>query len=120
MKTTLAVICLLTLLATVYLSLSLLTLHPPRANYREWFIRAALLASQSGLTLIALFAAVPKGLKYLALIGGAGIIWAGVSIVNGTMSGAHFEGYALVLGGMLMVQGVATLAVLGIRVFKSG
>jgi hypothetical protein len=119
MKTILAAICVLTILATGYLSVSVLILHPPRANYSQWFLSATVFVAQSGLTLAALFAAGRKALPYVVVIGGAGILWLGISAVYGTVHGSHFEGYALVLGSGLTLQGVLTLAVVGSRLIKT-
>jgi hypothetical protein len=119
MKTILAATCVLTVLATGYLSVSLLILQPPRANDPQWFLSAAAFVAQSGLTLIALFAAGRKVLPYIVMIGGAGIVWFGISAVYGTVNGSHFEAYALVLGAGLILQGVLTLAVVGWRLIKT-
>jgi hypothetical protein len=118
MKTILAAICVFTILATGYLSVSLLILQPPRANYSQWFLSAAVFVTQSGLTLIALCAARRKVLPYAAMIGGAGIVWFGISAVT-RVNGPHFEGYALVLGAGLILQGALTLAVVGSRLIKT-
>jgi hypothetical protein len=119
MKTTLAAICVLTLLAIGFLSASLLILHPPHANYSRWFLSAAVFAAQSGLTLVALFAAGRNGLSYAVMIAGAAIVWIGISAVYGTVSGSHFEGYALVLGTGLVLQGVLTVTVVGSQLVKT-
>ena len=119
MKTTLTAICVFTLLATGFLSLSLLILQPPRADYHLWFVTAAFFLVQGGLTLAVLFDKGPKSLRYATLIGGAGIIWAGAAALYRTLSGPHFEGYALVLGFALIVQGALPLAVMGTQLFKT-
>jgi len=49
----LAAMCILLLLATACLSLSLIVLNPPRANFPVWFALAAIFAGQSALTLSA-------------------------------------------------------------------
>lgn len=54
MKTLLAALCALTLLAVGYLSLSLIVLRPPRVNYPEWFALAAVITIQSVATFIAM------------------------------------------------------------------
>src|SRR6185295_10082608 len=108
-KRALAAICAFTLLATAYLTASLLILRPPRANYRQWTLVAALILVQGALTLLALRAGSPKGLRYADAAGGAAIAALGVSSVYSTVSGPHFEGYALVLGSMLVIQGLLTL-----------
>ena len=108
-KTALAAICAYTLLATAYLTASLLILRPPRANYQQWTLVAAVILVQGALTLFALRAGSPKGLRYAAAAGGAAIAALGASSVYSTVSGPHFEGYALVLGSMLVIQGLLTL-----------
>jgi hypothetical protein len=108
-KTALAAICIFTLLATAYLTASLLILRPPRANYQQWTLVAAVILVQGALTLFALRAGSPKGLRYAAAAGGAAIAALGASSIYSTVTGPHFEGYALVLGSMLVVQGLLTL-----------
>jgi hypothetical protein len=109
LRTALAAICLLTLSATVYLSASLLILQPPRANDPQWTLVAGAIIVQGALTLVALRAGSPKGLRYAAAAGGAAIAALCVSSIYSTVSGPHFEGYALVLGSMLVIQGLLTL-----------
>jgi hypothetical protein len=41
--------------------------------------------------------------------GGAALAAIGVWMIRETLVSSHFEGYALVLGGMLVVQGILTL-----------
>jgi len=110
MRTILAAVCAFTLLATGYLSLSVLILHPPRVNYAMWLLMAALFAAQGGLTLTTL-AGLVRGasIRWLLLAGGVAIILVGASWVRDTVSGPHFEGYALVLGAALVMQGALTL-----------
>jgi len=48
-------------------------------------------------------------LRYAAAAGGAAIVALGAASVYSTVSGPHFEGYALALGSMLVIQGVLTL-----------
>jgi hypothetical protein len=105
MKTLLAVISSLTVLATLYLSLSLLILHPPRANYQQWIPMAALFLAQGVLTLVAVGRGVSHRWIRAALVaGGIAILGAGGSWTYATLSSPHFEGYALVLGSALAIQ----------------
>ena len=108
MRNVLAALCGFTVLATGYLSLSLLILHPPRADFATWFVMAVLFVLQSVLTLLVLFANGLAGLRNLAVLGGAGILVSGASMVHSTLNGAHFEGYALILGSVLVLQGLLT------------
>jgi hypothetical protein len=110
-KSGLTAICTLTLLATAYLSLSLLILRPPHANYQRWAIMATVIVAQSVLTLVALFARTPRGLQYAVLASGFGIACIGALSIYSMLANPHFEGYVLVLGSMLVVQGALTLAV---------
>ena len=111
LKTALAAICAFTLLATLYLSASLLILRPPRANYQQWALVAGVIVTQGVLTLVALYGPTGSWLRYLAAAGGAGIAALGASSVYSTISGPHFEGYALVLGSAMVAQGLLTLMV---------
>ena len=108
LKTALAANCLLTLSATLYLSASLLILQPSRANSQRWALVASAIIVQGALTLVAMRAGSPKGLRYAAAAGGTAIVApARVHLQHG--DGPHFEGYALVLGSMLVIQGLLTL-----------
>jgi len=112
MKTLLVVISSLTLLATGFLSLSLLILHPPRANYQEWFPMAALFLAQGGLTLFAVTRdASARWIRGLLIAGGIAILSVGALWAYATASAPHFEGYAVVLGSALAVQGALTATV---------
>ena len=114
MKIALTAACSFTLLATGGLSLSLLVLHPPRANVQQWFLMAGLFVAESVLTLVALRVAVaPLWLRALVTAGGVAVAWVGATWAYATVNGAHFEGYALVLGSVLAAQGVLTIIVSG-------
>ena len=121
MQTVLAVICSFTLLATGFLSLSLIAFHPPRANYQAWLLMAALFVAQCVLTLVAITGALSgRWIRRLLLVGGVAIICVGGSSVYATVTGPHFEGYAVLLGSVLVIQGVLTLLrFLNLREFAS-
>ena len=113
MRRALAAICAFTLLATAYLTASLIILRPPRANYQQWAFAASVIVTQGALTLTALWRGTRLrraiGASYLVAVGGVSIAALGASAVYSTVSGSHFEGYALVLGSMLVIQGLLTL-----------
>ena len=118
LKTALTLICSFTLLATGYLSLSIIVLHPPRANYPRWFLMAALFVAQSVLTLGAVSGAMSGGwTRWPLLAGGLAIMGLGASWAHATVTGPHFEGYALVLGSVLVAQGALTMAYLSLGSF---
>ena len=112
LKTALFAVCCFTVSATGYLSISLAILRPPRANYLEWFTMATLFVAQSVLTMAAVSGVLSGGwVRWLVLAGGIAIIWICASWARTTLASDHFEGYALVLGSMLVVQGALTLGV---------
>ena len=111
LKRALVLTCSLTLLATGSLTLSLIALHPPRANYQTWFLIAPLFIAQGVLTLAVVFGALSGAwARWLALAGSLAVMWMGASWAHATVTGPHFEGYALVLGSGLVVQGALTMA----------
>lgn len=106
----LAVLCSFTLFAVAYLSVSVIVLHPPRANYQAWFFMAGLFTAQSALTLAAIAGKARRGwLRGALLVGSVALVAAGAWWVRGTLSASHFEGYAVVLGSLVAVQGALTL-----------
>lgn len=113
MRATLAAVCAFTLLATAYLTASLVVLAPPRADHQRWGLVAAGIVAQGVLTLIALRPGSPQALRHAMAAGAAAVAALGAWWVYSTMSGAHFEGYAQVLGCAMVVQGALTLALSG-------
>jgi len=110
MRIALAASCLLTLLAVLYLSASLLILRPPRANVSVWFTLAAVFIAVGVLTLTALsVGSLPASLRYTVLIAGGVLAAIGAWMVRAALTSTQFEGYQLVLGSMLLVQGALTL-----------
>jgi len=101
-----------TIAGTLLLTLSVLALRPARVDLASWLGAAALFIGQGLLTLAAM-SGLLRGriVRAFLLIGGAGIAWLGGSWAYGTVSGAHFEGHALVLGTALALQGALTIRV---------
>jgi len=114
-KNALLGLCGLTMVAVGYLTASVVVLRPPRANLAAWLPLAAALIAQCMLT----FVAVTRPLAWLRMLvaaGGAILVGLGVWMIRGTLASDHFEGYALVLGAMLGLQGSLTLVTfLGLR-----
>ena len=46
--------------------------------------------------------------RVLAAAGAAGIVWAGSRATANTLNGQHFEGFALIIGAALVLQGLLT------------
>ena len=113
LKTALAAMSALLILATGYLSLSLLILQPPRANFPVWFTLAAIFTAQSVMTLIAVnMPQPPMWLRTVVAAGACVLIAIAVWRVRATLNSSHFEGYNLLLGAMLVVQSALTFLVL--------
>src|SRR5262249_24881819 len=121
MKAALTSLCVLLLIAVSYLSVSVIVLDPPRANVAAWFVLAAALILQTLLTLTAVHVAAPPAPLRLVVCAGA-VALAGIAVwrVRATTGGTHFEGYNLLIGGMLGVQAALTLIVEGRAVIARG
>jgi hypothetical protein len=103
--------CVITILASCYLALSYTTLKGVGDGHS--LIPLAFVAGQGVLTLIALRPAVAGfAIDVFAWLGALGIAWLGCSMVKRTVSSPHFEGYAVMLGTMVVLQGALTLALL--------
>jgi len=111
MRAALAFVCLLTLAATAYLSVSVLILRPPRLNYPVWFTLASifLAADVATLVLLAIGPVKTAAPRYSMTALAVALAAIGVWMVYGTLTSAHFEGCALVLGSALAVQGALTV-----------
>jgi hypothetical protein len=114
MKSALAAMCVIVLMAATYLSLSLAALNPPRAVFAAWFSLAAVITAQAVLTLIVVSMQSPAAPLRVAIIAGA-LMLCGIAAwrVSATLSSSHFEGYNLLLATMLVIQAVLTLIVEG-------
>jgi hypothetical protein len=109
----LAASCWLTSAATVYLTVAAIILRPPRLNGVTWAFTAAFLLAQSALTLI--LASGPNRRDWVhSIVGGGAVLIASLGAwwVRQTTSGAHFEGFALILGSLALIQGLFTVAFL--------
>ena len=107
MRTTLNLFCGFTLLASIWLAVMFVVLHRP--GYERGVSLSLIFIIQSLLTM-AITAGLLSALlwRLLALAGAAGIVWAGGAAAANTLNGPHFEGYALVIGVALVLQGLLT------------
>jgi hypothetical protein len=106
-----AAMSVLLVLSSAYLTLALIILNPPRANFRHWLAVAAIFTTQSVLTLIAVKTAhPPAALRLLVRVGACCLIGIAVWRVRDTLASSHFEGYNLLLGAIILVQSGLTLA----------
>jgi hypothetical protein len=102
------VMCVISIAASCYLALSY-TILKGLGDIRP-LMPLALFVAQGAVTLVALNT-ILSGLSIdlFALAGALAITWLGYSMVERTLSGPHFEGYALVLGTVGVLQGMLTL-----------
>ncbi len=108
MKTILVGLSCFTAAASCWLVVMYVLLQHPGFQWRA--AMAALFVIQSALTVASLAGWVDGGWVRVLLLGGAAaVLLAGGSAVQATLTGDHFEGFALVIGLALAVQGALTL-----------
>ena len=102
--------CTATILACAFLSLSLWILRPPRANYYGWGAEAALFVAQSAITIFTLlrFGTPSTSSRALLTAGGLMLIFVGGGALYSAAT-IHFQGYGVLLGSLLIVQGAMTI-----------
>jgi hypothetical protein len=105
----LVAVCALTVLAVGTLTLSVVVLRPPRVNYVVSGLLAFIVVAQSAVTIGAVMTSARSWLRLALSIGGALLVAVGTMILHETLSRSHFEGYALVVGTLVVVQGVLTI-----------
>ncbi len=97
-----------TLLAAAWLGSMSVVLHHP--GYERNVAFAVAFALQSLMTvLVTTKSLTALSWRILVGIGALGMIWAGISAVNATVTGPHFEGYVLIIGSALLLQGLFTV-----------
>lgn len=109
MKSLLLCLCFFSLAATAWLGIMETILHHPGFILRIFV--AFLLAAQSLTTIVFLILRGRGGMKILVTLGGGLITIFGVSAIVSILKAAHFEGYVLVIGCALVLQGALTIFV---------
>lgn len=102
--------CLFTMASGGWLGMMDFILQHPGYAQREWI--AGLIVSQAALTLAALHLRGLPWLRPLALAGCAAIAFLAAHALRAALSGAHFEGYILLISIGLLVQAALTLLIL--------
>jgi hypothetical protein len=117
MQRLLAGVCCVTIGASCWLATMSLVLQ--HTGYRQQMGLALLFVAQSVWTLAVLAGLLPSRwwkLSRIVLVPGAvGLAVAGGRAIAANLSGPHFEGYALVIGAVLILQGMLTLWPLLVR-----
>lgn len=111
LKHILMAFCAFGVIAGVWLlSMENILKHP---GFERRSVIAVCIAAQALATLACLAVYRALALRVIVLLGAAAICWMGASVVWGIWNSPHFEGYALLIGSALVVQGLLTMLVLG-------
>jgi hypothetical protein len=107
MRTVTNLVCAFGVVASGWLAVMFVVLHRP--GFERGAAMSASFVLQSLLALAVVNGVLQGTLwRVLALVGAAGITWAGGRAVAATLGGPHFEGYALLIGIALVLQGLLT------------
>ncbi|HXD73549.1 MAG TPA: hypothetical protein VN628_07430 [Vicinamibacterales bacterium] len=119
MRACLTGICLLTVAASGWLGVMFVALHRP--GFERGVAISALFVVQSLLALaVANRWLIGRPWTFLAPAGAVGLIWAGGQAILTNLSSSHFEGYALLIGFLLTLQGILTLVTSSSKVHQFG
>jgi len=107
MRSFLNVVCWFCVASCGWLAVMHLVLHRP--GYQGRFGLAILFILQSLLTLGVINGRLQRlPWRLLTFAGAAGLVWAGGVGVTNTLRESHFEGFALIIGSSLLLQGLLT------------
>jgi hypothetical protein len=109
MRTVLTATCALTIAAAAWLGVMFAVLHRP--GWERGAVVSTLFVAQSLLA----FGVTNRWLadvwwRVMASAGAIALVWVGASTVIANHNSSHFEGYTLVIGVLLALQGLLTLA----------
>jgi hypothetical protein len=113
MKGILLFLCFFTLAAMTWLGIMEMILHHPGSSLR--ICMAILLACQSLSTILFLMFRGHGRVQLLLRISGGLIAIFGISAIVSILKAAHFEGYVLLIGLALILQGALTVAAPALR-----
>ena len=108
MRSVLTAVCALTVAASTWLGVMFVVLHRP--GYERGLGISALFVLQSLLAAAVINHWLEQGWwRAITLAGAAALAATGTSTIFSNVNGPHFEGYALVIGALLLLQGVLTI-----------
>lgn len=100
-------VCSFTAAACLWLAVMFVVLHRP--GFERGVLMSLLFVAQSLGALAVLNQWVAGALwRAVGLAGAAAIVWSGGNVVAKTLNGPHFEGFALLIGAALVLQGLLT------------
>jgi hypothetical protein len=110
LRAVLALLCAFVVASGIWLALmeNILRHH----GYPERTAIDAAIAAQGVATLILLFIYGGAVFRFLVAAGAAGVVLLGAAAVTRTLAGAHFEGFVLIIGLVLIAEGLLTLLAL--------
>lgn len=108
MRVLLNAVCGVTIAASTWLGVMFVVLHRP--GFARGALTALLFVVQS-LLAIAVANGWLAGLVWRAIsrVGAAGLLWFGVRAIAANLSSNHFEGFALIIGILLIGQALITI-----------
>ena len=119
MRTALTVACVLTIAACAFLAASYLILKGPE-DLRP-VLTLAVFVAPAAITLAVLgLRASSVGVQTAMFAGGAVLVWIGWRRIDATLAASQFEGYNLVLGAMIIGQGILTILTFATRSIGPG
>lgn len=108
LATAVTALCVVSIAASCFLALSYMTLKG-MSDLRPLSVLVLFIA-EAAVTLLALnVMTLGFGLDVIALAGAFVLTWFASSMVVNTLASSHFEGYAVLLGGIGVLQGGLTL-----------
>jgi hypothetical protein len=107
MRALTSVVCGFGVVACSWLAVMFVVLHRP--GFERGAAMAVLFVLQSLLAMATINGLLSSlAWRLLTLVGAAGIVWAGGEAVVRALSNPHFEGFAVVIGASLVLQGLLT------------
>ena len=107
MRTLANLICAFGVVACGWLAVMFVVLHPP--GFELSALMSTLFVLQSLLALATVNGVLRAiAWRVLALAGAAGLVWSGGLAVAASLNAQHFEGYVVVIGIALILQGLLT------------
>ena len=119
MRGLLTALCVATIAASAWLGIMFVVLHRP--GFESGALMSTLFIVQSLVALAVVNGWVAaRAWPFLAITGAAGLVWAGARAILVNLNGPHFEGYAVVIGILLTLQGLLTLITSSSKVHQFG
>src|SRR3954470_2175089 len=108
MRSLLNALCAVTAAACTWLGVMFLVLHRP--GFEQGAVLSALFVVECGVSAACVNGwATHRAWRIAALLGGVLAATAGTALIVSNLNKSHFEGYLLIIGALLILQGTTTL-----------